>query len=158
MSRAAKTVLIGAVVLALIGWGGYLCTMRFCAHQMAADDLSWLKHEFKLTDSEMQRVRELHAGYLPKCREMCARIREKQIELEATLAKGGAPDTKLAELGALRAQCQGQMLRHFQEVSRAMPAEEGKRYLAEMQKLTLGRHQEIERSMEEMPGHGHGEH
>jgi hypothetical protein len=158
MSRAAKIVLVGVVGLALIAWAGYLGAMRLCAHQMAADDLSWLKREFKLSEREMQRARQLHDGYLPKCREMCAKIAEKQSELEATLAKGEAPDAKLAELGALRAQCQAQMLRHFQEVSQAMPAEEGKRYLAEMQKLTLGSHQEIERSMGEMPGHGHGDH
>jgi hypothetical protein len=158
MSRAAKTVLMGSLVLALVGWAAYVGTMHFCARQMSADDLSWLKREFRLNDAEMQRVRNLHKGYLPKCREMCAKIAEKQSELEVVLAKGEAPDEKLGELGALRAQCQAQMLRHFEEVGRAMPPEQGGRYLAEMQRLTLGFHQNIERSMGEMPNGGHGEH
>jgi hypothetical protein len=127
---------------------------------MAADDLSWLKREFHLSDAEMRRVRQLHDGYLPKCREMCEKIAAKQSELDAALARGEAPDTKLSELGMLRAQCQGQMLRHFQEVSQAMPPEQGKRYLSEMQRLTLGSHQDFERSMGAMPdaAHGHGDH
>jgi hypothetical protein len=158
MSRAAKTVLMGGVVLVLIGWAAYLGTMHFCARKMSSDDLSWLKREFRLSDAETQRVRTLHEGYLPKCREMCAKIAEKQSELDVVLAKGEAPDVKLGELGALRAQCQAQMLRHFEEVSRAMPPEQGKRYLSEMQRLTLGFHENIERSMGEMPDAGHGEH
>jgi len=156
MSRAAKTVLVGGVVLAAVAWVAYVCAMHLCARQMATDDLSWLKREFRLSDSEMQRIRQLHEGYLPKCREMCGKIAEKQSELEAVLASGEAPDVKLTELGVLRAECQAQMLRHFQEVSRAMPPEQGKRYLSEMQKLTLGTHQDLERSMGEMPASGHG--
>jgi len=160
MNRAAKIVFVGVVVALVVGIGGYVCAMKFCARQMAADDLSWLKREFHLSDGDMQPVRQLHEGYLPKCREMCGKIAEKEAAVEEALGSGGAPDAKLAELAALRAQCQAQMLRHFEEVSRAMPAEQGKRYLSEMQRMTLGFHQDIERSMGGMPssGHGHGDH
>jgi len=61
----------------------------------------------------------------------------------------------LIELGELRAQCQAQMLERFMEVSRAMPPEQGRRYLAEMKRLTLGFHDEIEQSMSESAGHEH---
>jgi len=47
------------------------------------------------------------------------------------------------------------MLEHFMEVSRAMPPEQGRRYLAEMKRLTLGFHDEIEQSMSESAGHEH---
>jgi hypothetical protein len=160
MSRAAKTVLIGALIFAAVACSVYVGAMRLCARQMAADDLCWLKREFHLSDSDMGRIRQLHEGYLPRCREMCGKIAEKQSEVEKTLTNGEAPDAKLVELATLRAQCQAQMLKHFEEVSRAMPAEQGKRYLSEMQRLTLGFHQNFERSMGEMPasGHGHGDH
>ena len=160
MSRAAKIVLTGVIVAVVVGVAAYICTVKLCARQMAAGDLSWLKREFRLSEVEMQRVRQLHEGYLPKCREMCGKIAEKESEVSEALAKGQAPDEKLVELATLRAQCQGQMLKHFQEVSQAMPAEQGKRYLSEMQKLTLGFHQDIEHSMGEVPasGHRHGEH
>src|SRR5262249_6332697 len=112
------------------------------------------------SDAEVGRIRKLHEGYLPQCREMCGRIAEKQTEVEKALNAGEEPEGKLVELATLRAQCQAQMLRHFVEVSRAMPPEQGKRYLTETEKLTLGFHQNIERSMGEMPasGHGHGDH
>ena len=112
----------------------------------------------------MDRVRKLHEGYLPKCGEMCAKIASKHREVDAALADStqgtAVAEQKLVELGALRAQCQGQMLRHFQEVSRAMPPDQGKRYLEEMQRLTLGSHEQIEHSMGAAPpsGHGHGDH
>jgi hypothetical protein len=160
MSRATRTVLAGVAIVAVVAGLAYWGAMRLCARQMAADDLSWLKREFRLSDIEMQRVRQLHEGYLPKCREMCGQIAQKQGEVEKALSSGEAADAKLMELATLRARCQGQMLRHFQEVSQAMPPEQGKRYLSEMQKLTLGFHQDIERSMGEMPAsrHGHGDH
>jgi hypothetical protein len=155
MNRPLRTVLLGTVIVAVVGGLAYFCAMRLCARQMAADDLAWLKHEFRLSDAELQRVRQLHAGYLPKCQEMCSRIAEKQSEVETALGRGESPDKQLLELAALRAQCQAQMLRHFQEVSQAMPPDQGKRYLSEMQKLTLGSHQDIERSMGGTPASGH---
>lgn len=160
MRKPAKIVLTGCAALVLVAWAAYLGALHLCARQMSANDLSWLKREFHLTDTDMQRVRQLHEGYLPKCREMCGKIAAKQSEVNEVLARGQAPDEKLLELATLRAQCQSQMLRHFQEVSRAMPAEQGKRYLTEMQRLTLGFHQDIEHSMGDMPAseHRHGDH
>ena len=91
---------------------------------------------------------------------MCEKIAKKQSEVESAVTSGQVPEEKLIELATLRAQCQAQMLRHFEEVSRAMTPEEGKRYLSEMQRLALGFHENFERSMREMPAseHGHGDH
>ena len=147
MSRATRTILLATLVVLLMGTLSYFFALRLSARQVAEDDLAWLKREFRLADDDMQRIRQLHEGYLPKCQEMCGKIAEKQSEVEEALGTGDVPDAKLVELATLRAQCQAQMLDHFREVSRAMPAEQGKRYLAEMQRLTLGFHQDIERSM-----------
>jgi hypothetical protein len=110
----------------------------------------------------MQRIRQLHEGYLPKCHENCALIAAKKKELQATLdrAQGMTPETqqKLAEVAALRAKCQANMLGHFYEVSRAMPPEQGRRYLAEMQRLTLGFHEQIENTMSPDASSPHGHH
>lgn len=136
---------------------------RLCAQHLGApgDDLAWLRQEFQLGDAELQRIRQLHEGYLPKCGEMCARIAAKKKELESALKNSPtlAPEAeqKVAEIAALRAQCQVLMLRHFQEVSQAMPPAQGKRYLAEMQRLTLGFHEQFERRMapDQPAPHGH---
>jgi hypothetical protein len=62
---------------------------------------------------------------------------------------------KLTELALLRSQCQAQMLQHFIEVSQAMPPEQGRRYLAEMERLTVSDHEQTEQSMSEPAGHEH---
>ena len=155
-------ILLGALALgAAIVAGSYFASQRAteicCANP--ADDLSWLRAEFHLDALEMARIRELHEGYLPKCAEMCAKIAAKKGELEAALGSGtnNNPEAqvKLNELAALRAQCQAQMLQHFATVSQAMPPEQGRRYLAEMQKLTLGTHESMEQSMSGDAGHEH---
>ena len=142
----------------------YVLGRQVCAHQLAGggDDLAWLRRQFRLGDTEMQRIRQLHEGYLPKCRENCARIAAKKKELQAVLdqAQGMTAEAqqKLAEVAALRAECQANMLGHFYEVSRAMPPEQGRRYLAEMQRLTLGSHEQIENTMSGDSSSHHGHH
>jgi hypothetical protein len=147
-----------------IAGGSYLLGCRICARQLATsgDDLAWLRREFRLGDAEMQRIRQLHEGYLPKCHENCALIAAKKQELQAALdhAQGMTPEAeqKLAEVAALRAKCQSNMLGHFYEVSQAMPPEQGRRYLAEMQRLTLGFHEQIENTMSGGTSSPHGHH
>jgi hypothetical protein len=155
-------ILLGALALggALFG-GSYLMSRRVCENCMSqpANDLAWLQKEFHLNDTEMARIQKLHEGYLPKCADMCAKIAAKKSELETAL--NGSTNVnpvaqhKLADLAALRAQCQAQMLQHFIEVSQTMPPEQGRRYLAEMQRLTLSFHEQTESSMSGSAGHEH---
>lgn len=154
--------LIGALALgAAIFSASYFVAQRTTEMCCATptDDLSWLRDEFHLNDADMARIRELHEGYLPKCAEMCAKIAAKKSELESMLGHGtnltAETQAKLAELAALRAQCQAQMLQHFAMVSQAMPPEQGRRYLAEMQQLTLGSQKQMEQSMSGDTGHEH---
>jgi len=158
-------ILLGLLAAAVAVFAGsYFLTQQICVKQMTnpADDLDWLRQEFHLNAADMARIRQLHNGYLPKCGEMCARIAAKKQELDEALAGAtnvtAAVEQKLTELGELRAQCQAQMLRHFIEVSRVMPPEQGRRYLAEMQRLTLGAHEQIEQSMSPAAGHEHHQH
>jgi hypothetical protein len=99
---------------------------------------------------------------MPQCAKMCALIAAKKQEVAEALAGGtninAVAQKKLTELGQLRAQCQAQMLRHFIAVSEAMPPEEGRRYLAEMEMITLGSHEEIESRMAGSPSTGHEHH
>lgn len=124
-----------------------------CARQMArpSDDLHWLRMEFRLSEAELAWVRALHEGYLPQCREFCQRIASRKRDLQQALGADAGVSAEaeraLADIAALRAQCQTHMLRHFAEVSRVMPPEQGRRYLAEMHRLTLGFHEQIEASM-----------
>lgn len=164
MRRSLFILLAVLLASAAIGGASYLLGCRICARQLAGngDALAWLRREFHLSDAEMQRIRQLHNGYLPKCHENCALIAAKKKELQAALdqAQGMTPEAqqKLAEVAALRVQCQASMLGHFYEVSRAMPPEQGRRYLAEMQRLTLGFHEQIENTMSGDTASPHGHH
>ena len=164
MRRSLLILLAMLLAGAAIAGTSYLLARRICVRQLATstDDLAWLRDEFHLSDAEMQRIRQLHEGYLPKCRENCARIAAKKKELRTALDKAQSmtPEAqqKLAEVSALRAQCQVSMLGHFYEVSRAMPPEQGRRYLAEMQRLTLGFHEQIENTMSPDTSSPHGHH
>jgi hypothetical protein len=162
MKRPVVIVLAGLLAVAVIFAASFALSRQWCVrHVVRTDDLAWLQQEFGLNDAELARVRQLHEGYLPACAEMCRRIAAKKRELESALAGQtqltAAAEKNLAELGALRAQCQAAMLRHFAEVSQAMPPAQGRRYLAEMQRLTLGFHEQIEQSMAK-DGHAHGQH
>jgi Heavy-metal resistance len=164
MKHPLVIVLLALVAGVAVFAASYVLAQRVWAKHVAnsADNLDWLRQEFHLGDAEMGRVRELHAGYMPKCTEMCKRIAAKEDELESALAGTtnvtATAEQKLSELAALRAQCQTQMLRHFAEVSQAMPPDQGRRYLAEMQRLTLGFHEQIEQSMSHSADHEHGRH
>lgn len=146
--------LFGAFALGVaIFVGAYFVSQRAClmCQTATSDNLAWLKMEFHLSDVEMSRIRKLHADYEPQCMEMCAQVAAKKRELADALANATNVTTeaqsKLSELHALRAQCQTQMLRHFFEVSRTLPPEQGRRYLAEMEKLTLGVAEPMEQGM-----------
>jgi small-conductance mechanosensitive channel len=161
MNRSLAIVL-GALALGAAIFAGSFFTARHAAVlccASSADDLSWLRAEFHLSDAEMARIRQLHDGYKPQCGKMCALIAAKNAEVQAALGNGtnvsAEAQKKLAELGALRAQCQAQMLEHFSAVSQAMPPEQGRRYLAEMKRLTLSAHEQMEKSMSGDAGHEH---
>lgn len=163
--RRSLIILIGVLAVGVAIFGGsYFLAQRLCARHLSnpADDLAWLRQEFRLNDSEMAQVQRLHDGYLPKCGEMCAKIAAKKREVDQALAGTtnvtAAAERLMMELSELRAQCQLQMLRHFAEVSRVMPPEQGWRYLAEMQRVTLGYHEQIEQSMSGSAGQAHGHH
>jgi hypothetical protein len=103
-------------------------------------ELAWLKHEFNLSDAEFSRISQLHAGYLPQCMERCRRIELLNGSLSNALASATqvTPEIEklLNERAQMRATCQAEMLKHFFEVSRTMPPEQGKRYLAWVQENT----------------------
>ena len=156
-------ILLGALALGAAIFAGSFLTARHatvvcCAKP--ADDLNWLQLEFHLSDAELARIRQLHEGYLPQCGEMCAKIAAKKNELDSILGNGtnltAKAQDKLNEIAALRAQCQSQMLQHFVAVSQAMPPAQGQRYLAEMKRITLGHHEQMEQSMSDHVGHEHG--
>jgi hypothetical protein len=121
-------------------------------------ELAWIKKEFNLSDAEFARIMTLHEAYLPQCAMRCRVIEEQNTKLKELLAKGATvtPEIQdlLVERAKTRAQCEAEMLKHFQEVSRAMPPEQGRRYLVWVQEQTILRAQAMESRHTTSGGHG----
>lgn len=143
MKRGAVILLLG-LALGTAGFTGfYYLGTAACRDMMRGPqpELSWLKKEFKLTDAELARVSELHSAYLPQCAARCRTIDEQNQKLKELFAQATnvTPEIRnlLVERARLRADCEAEMMRHFIEVSRTMPPEQGRRYLAWVEQQTF---------------------
>lgn len=142
MFRGYQILVLGVVVAALAYAGFYLAGTARSRQMLHSPqpELAWLKQEYHLSDAEFARISKLHNAYLPQCEARCRKIAEVSAKLEKALAgaSGVTPEIKelLAERANMRAQCQAEMLEHFFAVSRTMPPEEGRRYLAWVQQQT----------------------
>jgi hypothetical protein len=160
MKRVIVILVMGLIAAA----GGYSAVHFFgtaCERELLhqpSPELAWLKKEFHLTDSEYARITQLHAGYLPNCRERCRRIAAKDAELTELLSQTNSfnplIERKLAEAAQLRVECQSAMLKHFYAVSQTMPPEQGQRYLKWVQeKTSLSDHGMSRTTESASPGH-----
>jgi small-conductance mechanosensitive channel len=150
MKKSALILLLGLLVSAGAFSGFYYFGTVRCRDMMreSKPELAWLKKEFKLSDAEFARILQLHEAYLPQCRERCMRVKDQDAKLQQLLAQAKAvtPEVQslLAERAKTRAECEAEMLKHFLEVSRTMPPQQGQRYLAWVQQQTSLRGQGME--------------
>lgn len=143
MKRGAFILILGGCLALAAYWGAF--QLRTAPSRAALDsdapELMWLKTEFKLSNEEFDRISRLHEAYLPGCAERCARIDEKNAELKRLLASTNTVTAEIEktiqDAARLRADCQSAMLKHFYEVSRAMPPEQGRRYFEWVKEKTF---------------------
>ena len=104
-------------------------------------ELTWVKSELKLSDSQFAKVSDLHAAYRPKCMEMCRRIAEAHVKVEELIRENPAvtPELEKAiqEHAAIHAECQQAMLHHIFQTSGVMDREQSARYLKEVVPFAL---------------------
>lgn len=150
MKKGGLILLLG-LILGTAGFSSfYLLGTAHCRTMMQGPqpELAWLKKEFGLSDAELARITALHEAYMPQCAERCRVTEQQNRKLKDMLAKDATitPEIQnlLTERANNRAQCEAEMLKHFQEVSRAMPPEQGRRYLAWVQEQTVLRGQAME--------------
>ena len=136
MKRGVFILVLGLVAAAAAYGCVYLACTSSARSLQRSDkpELAWLKEEFNLSDADFKRASELHAAYLPQCRDMCREIDAHNVKLQ-TLLSGATNMTPeitaaLTESARLRSQCQTMMLRHFFQLSQTMPPEQGRRYLS----------------------------
>jgi len=158
MKRGALILILGLVA----AFASFACVYFVCSTshreilREASPELAWLKTEFHLSDAEFARISELHNAYLPECAKRCEIIRAQNETLEELLARTNAVtpeiETLLAERAKTRADCEAAMLRHFIEVSQAMPPKQGERYLAWVKEQTFLQAQGMEKHPEMKEG------
>ena len=141
--RRAVIILMAGLAAALSAYFIFAATRLGPGRQAGGgehSEIEWLRGEFHLSDQDFGRIAQLHEKYLPRCQEMCARIEAKQREVQQLILKTNSVtpeiEQKLSEAAGLRRECQTAMLRHFYEVSQAMPPEQARRYLEKMAELT----------------------
>ncbi len=142
MKRGGIILLLGLLLAVAAGAGFYYggtAAYRRMMHE-PQPELAWLKKEFHLSDAEYARISALHEAYLPQCRERCRRIDEQNSKLKELLGRSTNVTAEVRELlterAKMRADCEAEMLKHFLEVSRTMPPEQGRRYLAWVEQQT----------------------
>ena len=143
MSRSLVILLLG-LSLGLVGgagtyWGmtsGHRAILR-----KEQPELAWLQREFELSDADYERIVGLHQAYLPRCAELCARIAGTESRIRTLLDQTDQVTPEIEELlveaARTRVECQTSMLEHFFAVSRAMPPEQGRRYLVWVREKTF---------------------
>jgi hypothetical protein len=143
MKRPWLIAVLGLVLAACgfgVLYGSRVATYRQLQEQ-CGPELAWIKKEFQLSGADFERVRKLHEAYKPVCMDMCRKVDEQNRELAGLLqtAQEVTPEIEqvMSRASQLRQQCQTEMLKHFFQVSQAMPPEQGRRYLAWMQAQTL---------------------
>ncbi len=145
-------ILLASVLLGAAAFLGFYYTGTASCRAMMRDpqpELAWLKKEFKLSNTDYARLVKLHEAYLPQCAQRCQRIAEQNRQLQQLLSNTTAmsPEIQnlLAERAKTRASCEAEMLKHFIEVSRTMPAEQGRRYLQWVEQQTFLNTEDMEK-------------
>jgi hypothetical protein len=159
--KKAGVILILGLLLGTAGFSGFYYLGTASCRDMMRDpqpELAWLRKEFKLSDAEFGRISQLHAAYLPQCASRCQRIEEQNQKLQQLFSQATnvTPEIQgvLTERAKMRADCEAEMMKHFMEVSRTMPPEQGRRYLAWVEKQTFLHGQAMEeRHRTEQSGH-----
>lgn len=150
MKKSAYILLLGLLVSTAAFSGFYYLGTASSRDMMREPkpELAWLKKEFHLSDAEFTRILQMHDAYLPQCRERCLRIAQEDGRLQELLAAATnmTPEIQnlLAERAKTRADCEAEMLKHFLAVSRTMPPEQGRRYLAWVETQSCLRGQAME--------------
>jgi Spy/CpxP family protein refolding chaperone len=129
-------------ILLLLAVGGYCSYYRFATAGTdsmlckADGEMEWLRQEFKLTDPQFDRIRELHESYHPKCERMCGKIASSRARLDhlidANHSVTAEVESAFKEYATLEEECRQEMLGHIYEVGAAMSPENGTRYLRMM--------------------------
>ncbi len=142
-----KSALI-TLVLSLLAGTLAFCLMR--SHKLAERDevlldsmpeLSWMKADLKLTDSQFAKVTEMHLAYRPKCLGLCQRIAAAHAKVEslarANRAMSSELDAALRDHATTHSECQTAMLEHIYRTAALLEPQQATRYVETVLPIAL---------------------
>jgi hypothetical protein len=142
--RGLLFITLGAIAAAIIAFCGFHYFGTRELHEMAAapnGELEWLRREYQLNDSQLQKIETLHSAYAPRCDEMCRKIMEANSKLDRLVSANRemTPEVReaIAEVGVVQEDCRKQMWTHIYEVSQQMDPPQGQRYLSAMKSRVI---------------------
>lgn len=97
------------------------------------DALEWLRVDFQLSDSQFEKIKQLHANYSRVCETHCLAIQEAtraHNRLKATSTDGVALAAAETQVKDLRTVCETAIVAHVRQCAEEMSPEAGRRYLA----------------------------
>ncbi len=98
--------------------------------------MEWLRREFKLSDTQFTKVKQLHEAYRPGCDQMCLRIAEANGEANALIANSQtmtpAIEAALQKCSTLQNNCRQALLAHVYAVGAEMNPPDAHRYIEMM--------------------------
>jgi hypothetical protein len=97
------------------------------------DAMAWLRTDFQLTDSQFEKIKQLHDSYSIVCEDHCRAIMEATRERDELKAKAAdAAMLAIAEQNVekLRRICENAIAAHVRQCAALMSPESGQRYLA----------------------------
>lgn len=129
-----KNAALAVFVAVVVGLGSYGLTRWLAAPAVGdADEIAWLRREFRLTPGQAEKIEQLHAAYEPVCMEHCMQILATRKQL-AAFADSGRQDSAeyrqaQTEMERLKRVCTEATRQHLETVAAAMSPEEGRRYI-----------------------------
>lgn len=126
------------MVLALalaVGALSYLLSLSYFNEKgQLRDEISWVRQEFELSESQYTEVRLLHEAFMPVCESHCRDYIKASTFLENLLEEsaGWTPELEkaLEAVQTIEMECKRAFLKHGFEVAAVMTPEQGSRYLA----------------------------
>lgn len=144
MKKAVLFLVLLAVTGLIAFFGVRWCQSPVRNDRMLLDtmpELEWLRKDLQLTDAQFDRVAKLHAEYRPQCMEMCRRIDEAGMKVEAKLRQNReiTPELEAAvqEHARVRAECRLTMLKHIYDTARLLNEEQAARYLDDVMRSAV---------------------
>jgi hypothetical protein len=121
------------VLVVAVAASAYGVTCYYNGSRKTEDQWTWLRREFRLSDTQLAHIKALHEAYQPVCAGHCSRVMAARERL-AALEQAGRKNTPeylatLDQWEAIKHECNEATFNHLQAVAATMSPAQGRRYL-----------------------------